>query len=60
MCGIFGYTGKKEAMDILTNGLAQLEYRGYDSAGICMVNDDHNLYIIKAVGRVMELKNKTN
>jgi glucosamine--fructose-6-phosphate aminotransferase (isomerizing) len=38
MCGIIGYTGKEAAKDILINGLKQLEYRGYDSAGIAVLD----------------------
>ena len=40
MCGIIGFTGKKEAQDILLDGLAKLEYRGYDSAGIAFFKDN--------------------
>ena len=39
MCGIFGYTGSKPATPILLDGLARLEYRGYDSAGIALISD---------------------
>ena len=38
MCGIVGYTGPRSALDILVPGLEKLEYRGYDSAGICVVD----------------------
>ena len=40
MCGIVGYIGKKEAYPILIKGLRRLEYRGYDSAGVALINDD--------------------
>ena len=40
MCGIVGYIGKKNAIEILINGLEKLEYRGYDSAGIAFLTDD--------------------
>ena len=40
MCGIIGFTGRLEAQKILTEGLAALEYRGYDSAGIAYFKDD--------------------
>ena len=43
MCGIIGYVGKKPAKDILIDGLAKLENRGYDSAGIALLNDDDTL-----------------
>ena len=52
MCGIIGYVGKKPAKDILIDGLAKLEYRGYDSAGIALLNDDDTLTIKKKAGRV--------
>jgi len=58
MCGIFGFTGKQDAIPLLLKGLSRLEYRGYDSAGICAVANNNDLYINKAVGKVMELKNK--
>ena len=41
MCGIVGYTGTQDAAPILLNGLKKLEYRGYDSAGIAVVNDNN-------------------
>ena len=40
MCGIVGYIGKKNAIEVLINGLEKLEYRGYDSAGIAFLTDD--------------------
>ncbi len=54
MCGIVGYIGKKEAYPILINGLKRLEYRGYDSAGIALINGETNIY--KSIGRVSELE----
>ena len=54
MCGIFAYTGKKEAVPIILDGLTTLEYRGYDSAGIYV--DD--LGVVKAVGEVSNLRKK--
>jgi len=54
MCGIFGYLGKKQAAPILFDGLKKLEYRGYDSAGIC-VSDWVNLTTLKRKGKVAEL-----
>jgi len=54
MCGIVGYIGKKEAYSILINGLKRLEYRGYDSAGVALINGDTNIY--KSVGRVADLE----
>lgn len=58
MCGIFGFTGTKDVTLILLKGLSRLEYRGYDSAGICVVNKEKDMFLGKAVGRVVELKNK--
>ena len=59
MCGIVGYIGKKSALDILLEGLTNLEYRGYDSAGIAVsVNDKVEVY--KAEGKLSNLKNKVN
>jgi glucosamine--fructose-6-phosphate aminotransferase (isomerizing) len=54
MCGIVGYVGHRDATDILLEGLRRLEYRGYDSAGIAVQNNDGTL-IRKKVGRVSEL-----
>ncbi len=53
MCGIMGYTGNNEATPILINGLKRLEYRGYDSAGIAVKND--NVVVIKEKGRIDNL-----
>ncbi len=54
MCGIIGYTGKKQAAKILLDGLCALEYRGYDSAGITVMTDD-GARTVKRAGRVAEL-----
>lgn len=56
MCGIIGYTGPLMAKQILLNGLAQLEYRGYDSAGIAYFGSDSKVHVIKTVGKVAQLK----
>jgi glucosamine--fructose-6-phosphate aminotransferase (isomerizing) len=58
MCGIIGYVGKKEAYGILLNGLKRLEYRGYDSAGIGVIDPKGKLLLNKAVGRVDKLQSK--
>ena len=58
MCGIVGYTGKKEATPILLDGLEKLEYRGYDSAGIAVLNKSNTIEISKAKGRLSILKDK--
>ncbi len=53
MCGIVGYIGNKKASGILLNGLSSLEYRGYDSAGIAVLND--HIEVIKVKGKVADL-----
>jgi len=58
MCGIVGYIGKKEAFPILLKGLKRLEYRGYDSAGIALLNGDLSVY--KKAGKVSELEKVTD
>ncbi|RZK63472.1 MAG: glutamine--fructose-6-phosphate transaminase (isomerizing), partial [Pedobacter sp.] len=56
MCGIVGYIGFREAWPIVIKGLKRLEYRGYDSAGIALINDN-DLNIYKKAGKVQELEN---
>lgn len=54
MCGIVGFIGRKPAQNILLEGLRRLEYRGYDSAGICTLND-HQFQLRKKTGRIQDL-----
>ena len=55
MCGIVGYTGPREAGPILMEGLSRLEYRGYDSAGIALVDEDGALFVEKKAGKLGNL-----
>ena len=55
MCGIVSYYGKKDAVPILLNGLKRLEYRGYDSAGIALMNHS-NIQSVKKAGKVLDLE----
>lgn len=60
MCGIVGFTGQQKAAPILLEGLSKLEYRGYDSAGIVVRDEDAPAEIVKAKGRLKVLSEKTN
>ncbi|MBR0365701.1 MAG: glutamine--fructose-6-phosphate transaminase (isomerizing) [Clostridia bacterium] len=59
MCGIVGYIGKKPAAPILLEGLEKLEYRGYDSSGIAVINGN-DINVAKAKGRLQVLRERTN
>ena len=60
MCGIVGYVGKNQSAPVLLNGLAKLEYRGYDSAGIAVRDGGSPVQVVKAKGRLKVLAEKTN
>src|SRR6476469_11058330 len=56
MCVIVGYTGRRDAGPILIEGLKRLEYRGYDSAGIALVDDAGDLFVDKRAGKLVNLQ----
>ncbi len=58
MCGIVAYIGSKQALPILINGLRRLEYRGYDSAGVAMMNVNFNVSCVRSVGKIDNLSEK--
>ncbi len=60
MCGIVGYIGSKDAYPILIKGLKRLEYRGYDSAGVALIDSENNLNVYKEKGKVSELEAYAN
>lgn len=59
MCGIVGYLGKREAWPVLISGLHRLEYRGYDSAGVALINERGALNVYKSRGKVSDLERVT-
>ncbi|MBR6909434.1 MAG: glutamine--fructose-6-phosphate aminotransferase, partial [Lachnospiraceae bacterium] len=60
MCGIVGYVGRKQAAPIVLDGLSKLEYRGYDSAGIAIRDGEKPAEVVKEVGKLENLYNKTD
>ena len=58
MCGIVGYIGKQQVVPVLLAGLKKLEYRGYDSAGIAVINQDGQLILNHSTGKLQMLADK--
>src|SRR5215211_3572708 len=58
MCGIVAYVGRKVAQPVLIEGLKRLEYRGYDSAGIAVIDDSGLMHVRRAVGRISVLEDQ--
>lgn len=56
MCGIVGYIGRRNSLSILIDGLKRLEYRGYDSAGVAVINDDGEINSFKKAGKVKDIE----
>ena len=56
MCGIVGYIGQNDAYPVLIEGLKKQEYRGYDSAGVALINSQNQLNIYKTKGKVSNLE----
>ena len=57
MCGIVGYIGEREPVNVLVSGLRKLEYRGYDSSGVAVVNAGH-VQVVRAEGKLTALEEK--
>ena len=60
MCGIIGFSGREQAAPILLDGLARMEYRGYDSAGIAVRSETRGLQVKKTKGRLQVLSTLTH
>jgi glutamine---fructose-6-phosphate transaminase (isomerizing) len=58
MCGIVGYLGSEDCVDILLGGLKRLEYRGYDSAGLAVLAVDGGMQVVRSQGKIMALEDK--
>lgn len=58
MCGIVGYIGKRDSLQIIYDGLKRLEYRGYDSAGVAIIDDNNEINFYKKAGKVKELESE--
>ncbi|HPS65460.1 MAG TPA: glutamine--fructose-6-phosphate aminotransferase, partial [Ignavibacteria bacterium] len=60
MCGIVGYIGKKNAIQIIINGLKRMEYRGYDSMGFTIIDENDKLITFKKKGKISEIEPSIN
>ena len=60
MCGIVGFAGRKQAAPVLIDGLKKLEYRGYDSSGVAVMDKTGKIEVVKAKGRLSALVDKTD
>ena len=58
MCGIVGYVGARDCSDVLVSALTKLEYRGYDSAGIAVFDENNNIKTVKTKGKLKDLVKK--
>ena len=58
MCGIIGYTGQQNALPVILTGLSAMEYRGYDSSGVMLVSKSNEVEVVKAVGKLSNLREK--
>ena len=56
MCGIVGACARREVSDILLEGLRRMEYRGYDSAGMALIDNENNLFLHRQTGKVAQLE----
>ncbi|MQG24824.1 MAG: glutamine--fructose-6-phosphate aminotransferase, partial [SAR202 cluster bacterium] len=56
MCGIVGYLGYRNAQDVIVSSLQKLEYRGYDSCGLAILNSENKIEYMKTAGKINDLK----